>query len=112
MQSVAGSYGASSFTVTESGGTTDLLALGTTFDVTLNRNGTTTGILFIPGGEDDGSDFIADLSGTWSLRGNTVEFTNDADTFLPDFPFTVDGRTLKGEQNFAGALVRITLTKD
>ncbi len=57
MQSVTGSYTASSFTVTQLGSTTDVLALGASIDVTLNRNGTTTGTFFLPGGEEDGSDF-------------------------------------------------------
>jgi len=112
MQSVAGSYTASSFTVTESGNTTDVLALGASIDVTLNRNGTTTGNFFLPGGEEDGSDFNADLSGTWSLNGTTVSFSHSANTFLPEVPFEVDGETLTGEQTFVGALVRATLRKD
>jgi len=112
MQSVAGSYIASSFTITQSGSTIDLLDLGASVDVTLNRNGTTTGTLFLPGVEEDGSDLIADLSGTWSLRGKTVDFSHNADTFLRDLPFEVDGEALKGEQNFGGVLVRVTLRKD
>src|SRR5688572_27608098 len=64
MEDVAGSYTASTFTLSS----VDLLALGATVTATLNADGTTTGRLFVPGlaGNDD---IDEDLEGTWSLSG-------------------------------------------
>ncbi len=75
VATVAGSYTASSLTLTSSVGTTDLLALGSTVAITLAADGTTSGRLFVPGGEDDGSDLDVDLAGTWTLSGGEGEFS-------------------------------------
>lgn len=110
-ETVAGSYTASSLSLSSSVGTTDLLALGSTVAITLAVGGTTSGRLFVPGGADDGSDVDADLSGTWALAGSTVTFNQAADTFIRDVEFTAGRNQLNGEGVFSGATVRLVLGK-
>lgn len=107
---VAGSYRATTFTVTNAGTTTDLLRAGATIELNLSASGTTTGRFFVPGGQEDGSDLDADLTGTWTLNGSTVAFDQTADTVLRDMTFTVSGNRLEGTWT-SGETVRIVLSK-
>jgi hypothetical protein len=111
MSSVSGGYTAASFTVTESGGTTDILATGGSITLTLTAAGATSGRLFVPGGAEDGSDFDEDLTGTWTLRDSTVTLDHDADTFLRDMSLTVRGQQLIGQETFSDVTVSVVLAK-
>jgi hypothetical protein len=111
VETVAGSYTASSLTLSSSVGTTDLLALGSTVAITLATNGTTTGRLFVPGGADDGSDLDVDLAGTWTLSGSIVTFNQTGDSFIPEVEFTAGPNQLNGEGMFSGAIIRLVLAK-
>lgn len=111
VDNVAGSYTASSFTVTSPAGTVDLLALGATVEVTLAPDGSSTGRLFVPGGAEDGSDLDEELTGTWSLSGSTVTFSQSADTFIRDAQFTAGRDRLTAEGTFGGQTIRVVLTK-
>jgi hypothetical protein len=111
MSSVAGSYAATSFTVTESGGTTNILAAGGSITLTLTAAGVTSGRLFVPGGAEDGGDFDEALTGTWTLQDSTVTLEHDADTFLRDMSFTVRGQQLVGEETFSDVTVAVVFTK-
>jgi hypothetical protein len=106
-----GAYEATTWTVTEGGTTTDVLAAGGSFAITLTSQGTTTGRLFVPAAVTGEGDFDADLTGTWTQRGAIVEFSHAADTFVRDMPFTVQGATLVGDHTFGGARIRVTLTR-
>jgi hypothetical protein len=110
-ETVAGSYTASTFTLTTSAGTTNLLGQGATVSLNLAADGTTTGRLFVPGGADDGGDLEEDLVGTWTLVGSTVTFNQAADTFIPDTEFLATRNTLTGEDSFGGTTLRLVLTK-
>ena len=110
-ETVAGDYTAQVFTLTSSVGTTDLLALGATVAVSLEPGGTTTGRLFVPGGDEDGSDLDEDLAGTWSLTGNTVTFNQSSDTFIRNADFTAGPDNLIGEGDFASGRIRLVLQK-
>lgn len=104
---VAGTYTATRLNVTESGDTQDMLGLGSTLAVTLNANGSTTGTFFVPGGNENGSDFLADLTGTWVIRNGRIEFDHAADTFLRDVSFEFDdGRLITTESEFDVILTR------
>ena len=74
-------------------------------------NGTTTGRLFVPGGNEDGSDLDEDLTGTWSLSNSTVTFSQTADTFIRDAEFTATHDLLTGEGTFNGSTIQLVLGK-
>jgi hypothetical protein len=111
VESVTGSYTASSLTLVSSVGTTDLLALGSTVAITLAADGTTSGRLFVPGGADDGSDLDVNLAGTWALSGSTVTFNQTGDSFIREVEFTAGPDQLNGEGEFSGAIIRLVLGK-
>src|SRR6185436_10803439 len=60
---LVGLYNATQFSVVDGGTTTDWLQAGATVQLILDANQTSAGTLFIPGGNEDGSDLTADLSG-------------------------------------------------
>jgi hypothetical protein len=109
VENVSGSYSAETFTVTTGAGTVDLLAQGAEVTVDLAADGTTTGHLFIPGGDEDGGDLEADLSGSWTLTDSTVTFSQDADTFIRDVEFTASENRLTTEGAFGEATIRLVL---
>lgn len=112
IASVAGTYQATTLTVTTGGVTTDLLAIGASVTITLAADGTTTGRLFVPNGNEDDSDLDVQLTGTWSLSGSGVAFSHPlADTFIRDVVFTVDGNQLRTQATFGGDTVVLILTK-
>jgi len=111
VRQVAGSYVAVVFTATSGGQTLDMLALGASLEITLSADGRTAGRLFVPGGDEDGSDFEADLEGTWTLEGDTVRFSHDADTFVRDMPFHVRGGRLEGDRTFGDDRIQVVLAK-
>ncbi len=110
-ETVAGTYEAAAFTVTSGVGTTDLLAAGATVDATLAPDGTTSGRLFVPGADEDGSDLDEDLTGTWTLAGQTVTFNQTADTFIGETDFIAGSNTLTAEGTFDGLSVFLQLVK-
>jgi hypothetical protein len=112
VDDLAGSYSATTFTTQEGSATTDWLAAGAFIHLTLTAAGNTSGRLFVPGGNEDGSDFDADLTGTWALAGSQVTFEHAADTFLRDTPFTADAGRLTAEGTFSGVTVRVVLERD
>lgn len=111
LENIAGSYTATTFTTTSGGVTTDQLAAGASFTITLASNGATTGRLFVPGGGQGGGDLDADMTGTWTLVGSTVEFAQTADTFVRDMPFTASVNRLQGQEMFSNTTIRVTLAK-
>lgn len=112
---VVGSYEATTFETTENGQTTDQLAEGAEFTITLNSEGTSAGNLFVPGGAEDGGDLDASLAGTWTFtaNSNTVEFDQNADTFVRDMTFTATRNggsvQLEGEESFGGPTITVVL---
>jgi hypothetical protein len=110
-ETVAGTYEASTFTLTSFSGTTDLLLAGATVDATLAPDGTTSGRLFVPGGEEDGGDLDEDLTGTWTLAGQTVTFNQTAETFIGEAEFIAGRNTLTAEGTFDGLSIFLQLVK-
>jgi hypothetical protein len=110
-ETVAGTYEASVFTVTSFNGTTDLLLAGATVDATLLPDGTTSGRLFVPGGEGDGGDLDEDLTGTWTLTGQTVRFNQTGETFIDETEFIAGRNTLTTEGTFNGLSTFLQLVK-
>lgn len=112
LVTVAGSYEATTLTGTESGITTDFLALGASLSLVLNLDGTTSGRLLAPGLGENGEDVDEDLTGTWALSGSSVTFTQAAsDTFIPELTFTAELNRLSAERSFGSGTLRVVLTK-
>jgi hypothetical protein len=111
-----GNYTAVSFVTTGNSGQKDEIAAGSTLVLNLNANGTTSGHLHMaaPGG---GPDFDADMAGTWTRAGTTVEINQSADTFVRDTPFELtpdlSGSTwdLMCDATFSGTRIQITLKR-
>ena len=112
---VAGSYVATLFTTTGSSGQRNEIAAGSTLQLTLAANGTTSGHLHIAA---SGSNpvFDADMAGTWTVSNNVVTITQAADTFVRDMPFTwgPDSQgisSLTGDQVFSGTRIQLILVR-
>lgn len=111
MADVAGEYVATRLVTVAGEVETDRLAGGAEVTLTLDADGTTSGRLFVPGGDEDGSDYDVPLTGTWALAQYTVTLEHPADTFLRDMSFIyADGR-LEGSETFMDERVEITLTR-
>lgn len=111
-ESVAGSYTATTFLVTQQNIVADLLQLGSGVILDLATDGTVTGHIFVPNGNEDGSDLDLDLTGSWTLDGAIVRFDMpEADTFIRDIAFTAGANTLSAEQNSGGTRIQLVLTK-
>jgi hypothetical protein len=111
--SVAGSYSATTFLVTQGDISADLLQLGGGITLDLANDGSVTGHIFVPNGNQDGSDLDLDLNGTWTLDGAIVRFDMpDANTFIRDIPFTAGANTLSAERNSGGTRIQLVLTKN
>ncbi|HEX2781108.1 MAG TPA: hypothetical protein VHM30_16530 [Gemmatimonadaceae bacterium] len=107
----AGAYTATSFTTTDGGTTTNVLAAGGSISLVLTAQGATTGHLFVPASVTGDVDVNDDLSGTWTQNGSTVHLSHAADTFLRDTPFTIHGATLVGDRTFGTTRIQVTLTR-
>lgn len=90
----AGTYVATTLTTEDGGRTVDRLAGGASIVLTLHADGSTTGRFLVPGGDEDGGDFDADLAGTWALAGDRVTLAHGGDTALRDLELTLSGRRL------------------
>jgi len=111
VQNVSGFYFADTFTTDSAGVSKDWVAVGATFGVVLNPDGSMHGRLMLPGVPPDTATFTADLTGTWTLTGDTVRFTQDADTFVRDMDWVVTKGHLAGEETFSGVTIRAVLGK-
>ena len=109
-----GNYTATQWQTSGSSGQTNQLIAGSTLNIALNTNGTTTGHLHIAA--SGGNPAVeADMAGTWAKSGNTVTFSQSADTFVRDTPFTVVANganwALVGDHVFSGTRIQLTLTR-
>lgn len=108
-----GTYVAVSFTVTVDGVTDDVLQQGGSIELVLEQDGSTGGRLFVPEGDEGGSDFDADLAGTWTVNQDTVFLEHEADTFLRDTPLAIasGGRLVGDFTTVEQEQVQVTLQK-
>ena len=109
VESVSAAYAADTLTTTSGGQTTDHLARGASLEINLRADGTTSGRLFVPEAGEDGGDLDEDLTGTWTLSGTIVRFSQAADTFVRDMPFSVRGTQLVAQATFFTVEVRVVL---
>ena len=110
LDNMAGTYYATSLTVTDAGGMHDILAAGGShITLTLMSNGTVGGSMLIKGGNEDGSDFAADMVGTWQLANGEITFNQTADTFVRDATFRAGKGSLSSDLTTADGTVHVTM---
>jgi len=103
--SIAGTYTSTSFRVDDD----NLLAQGAFLTLTLDPVSTVSGRLIVPMGGEEPVD--ADMEGTYELDGNTVTFTQQADTFVRDATWTWLGDFLDGIWSNGEVTVTVRLTR-
>ncbi len=111
--SVVGSYSAYQFVTVGGSGQTNQLLIGSTVQISLASNGTTSGHLHLAASGSQPA-FDADLAGTWSQTGNVIDFTQPVDNFVNDMLFTIQPIAngvwdLVGDDTFSGTHVLLTL---
>jgi hypothetical protein len=109
---VAGNYAATEFVTTGSSGQTNQILAGSTLFLYLLANGNVSGQLHMAAsGGNPASD--TDMTGTWTQTGNTISFSQAADTFVRNMTFTLapygNSWQLTGDQVFSGTRIQLTL---
>jgi hypothetical protein len=111
---LAGTYVATQFVTTGTGGQTNQILAGSTVTVNLASNGSVSGHLHVVATNSNPA-LDADLAGTWTQTGNTVTFAQAADTFINNMTFDVVANgnlwQLVGDQVFSGTRIQITLSQ-
>jgi hypothetical protein len=112
--SLAGHYAATTWMTFGTSGQTNQITAGSTLNITLNANGTTTGQIHVAASGTDPV-FDRDMAGTWVQTGSTINFSQSADTFVRDMPFTLssDGThwVLTGDKSFNSTRILLALTQ-
>ena len=111
--SAAGNYTAFYWVTTGNSGQTSELLAGSTLVLNLSADGTTSGHLHIAASSANQA-LDADMAGTWTQNGFTVNILQSADTFIRNMPFQMSfdpngGWDLEGNENFTGGQVRLIL---
>ena len=114
QNALVGSYTATQWVTTggtPSGQTNQILA-GSTLNITLANDGTTSGHLHLAASGANPT-FDADMAGTWSESNNKVTISQTADTFVRNLTFNVvpNGSkwALSADQVVSGTRIQITL---
>jgi hypothetical protein len=109
---LTGTYAATVFVVTPVGqAPLNVLAAGGTLSITINSSGTTSGSLNVPASVTGGTAFTASMAGTATITALTVQFSQDADTFVRDLVWSRVGTELQVVNQTAGnSSFTITLT--
>ena len=108
---VDGTYSATTVTLTEAGGSTDLIAEGAAISLVLTPGGATTGTMTVPAAySESGEEEILSLLGTYTYDATTgvAGFAHAADTFIRDTEWHAKGTLLTG--TFDGGTYSITAT--
>jgi hypothetical protein len=113
QSALAGSYSANMWTTTGVSGQTYQLAIGSTLQINLAADGTTTGHMHVAASGGNPA-FDADMAGTFTQTGNTVKFVQAADSFINDMIFEIQPIAagvwdLVGDDTFNGTRVQLTL---
>ncbi len=109
---IAGTWEATELTLTIDGQDADLLGEGGELVLVLTDAGTTTGTFTVPGAyTESGEDETQSLVGTYAYDEDTdrVTFGHDADTFIRDVLWTVDGDEMRGVFTGGDASISATL---
>jgi hypothetical protein len=110
---LVGTWLATTFQVTPSGqGMINALTSGGTLGLNIANNFVVTGTLILPPAVTGGAPSTASLAGTAVRTGNSVQFTQSADTFVRNLTFTlVENRLEAANQVVAGTTYDIVLTR-
>lgn len=105
---LAGTYGATTWTMSSNLGTFDLLAAGSTLTIELRADGTTAGTFHTAEDAAPGvTDRTVDLAGAWSLgAGDVVTFEMDGDTYVRFVEWQVAAGRLENEFSIGGWTTR------
>ena len=80
---VVGEYVATTLIISAGGAPVDALAQGARVELSIMEDGTTDGLLFVPGGNGNGVDANYDLTGTWeTAEGRWLILTLQSQVFL------------------------------
>ena len=115
--SVEGDYTALIFFTTPTGGSArNELQAGSSLNISLRSDGTTSGHLHVAAFGTNPA-FDADMTGTWTQNGEEVEFTQAADTFVRDMVFRIERISvspwaLVGDEVFSGTRINLTLARN
>jgi hypothetical protein len=94
---------------TGTSGQTNQILAGSTLFLFLVSNGNVSGQLHKAASGN------TDMTGTWTQTGNTIRFSQTADTFVRNMTFTVvpNGNSwqLVGDQVFSGTRIQLTLSQ-
>ena len=112
QKALVGSYTASQWVTTGTGGQTNQILAGSTLSLTLANDGSTSGHLHLAASSGNPA-FDADMAGTWSESNNKVTISQTADTFVRDLTFNVvpNGSkwSLSADQVVSNTRIQITL---
>lgn len=114
-EGVVGGYRATTLTQVENGQRTNVLSQGAKLTMTLAADGTTTGTFIIPAAlTESGTPDTLSLAGTYAYDAERQEVTFDqeADTYLRDVTWNVDGRRLTSTFGDGGTSIETVLTRD
>jgi hypothetical protein len=111
--SAAGRYTPLYWVTSGSTGQRSELALGSTLILDLNADGTTSGHLHLAASSATQA-FDADMAGTWTQSGFTVNISQSADTFVRNTSFEMSfdpagGWDLAGNTTFSNTQIQIVL---
>ena len=112
---IVGTYTALDWTTTGSSGQTNQVAIGSSIQITLAADGSTSGQMHTAASNGaPAANF--NLAGTWSASNNTVVFTQVSDNFLQDMTFSAEQVAtntwdLVGNDTFSGVAVHLRLRR-
>ncbi len=110
-ETIVGTYHATRLRFTPNAqSTVDALTAGSTLNLTLSSNGTTSGTLFVPASLNNGVQATYDLAGTYQ-SGTYITFSQSADTFIRDVNWTWQGHTLVTTGTAGGVQYDVVLTR-
>jgi hypothetical protein len=109
---LTGAWSATTFTYTQSGQPSqDVVALGGGLVIIIMPDTKTTGVLTIPGSLIAGGVTQSySMDGVAVRNGNTVQFSQAAETFVHGVDWTLTGTTMTATKVAGGVTINVTLT--
>ena len=111
--SIVGNYTATQWVTSGTSGQTNQLLAGSTLNLALASDGSTTGHLHVAASGSNPA-LNQDMAGTWSQSNDKVTISQSADTFVRDLTFTVvpNGNRWSLSTDQVVNMTRIQLTLD